>query len=138
LGLLFDQKTSHLKSHHSAFLSHWNDHLTREETGAQSMRSEIWSMSAEEREAVGRCFSQMKIVHETAHTTEEGINVYEYEFQKAYLNGNGLSKSTITVGDAIVVSQDRGPYGLSIGFVVEMTSMSLTVSVDHYLQKGTF
>jgi DNA replication ATP-dependent helicase Dna2 len=106
--------------------------------GAQNMRSEIWSMTAEDREAVGRCFSLMKIVHETTHTSEEGVNLYEYVFQKTNSIDNRLSKSTISVGDAIVVSQDHGPYGLSIGFVVELTNTALTVSVDHSLSKGNF
>lgn len=54
LQILFEKKTSHLTDQHAAFFKKWERLVGLEEQEMQRYKKEIWTMTAEERAAVGR------------------------------------------------------------------------------------
>lgn len=52
LGDWFDEKVSSISDEDAAFFRHWDRLITLEES--ESFQSEIWTMTGQEREALGR------------------------------------------------------------------------------------
>ncbi|KAJ3091268.1 Tripartite DNA replication factor [Quaeritorhiza haematococci] len=158
LGSLFDQKTGHLTDAHVAFFEHWDRLITLEEGDMQRYRREIWCLSSEEREKLGRCFAHMKLVSVEQAQNEKGVNSYLCRFERkqspqstslsqahnciqppkpssssasANAGSTTLLSSRIGVGDPVVVSEEgTGNYALAIGFVVDLQPNFMVISTD--------
>jgi DNA replication ATP-dependent helicase Dna2 len=50
----FDEMTVHIQDEDKIFFSHWDTLLTKEEQDMYRFRKELWTMTSEERERVGR------------------------------------------------------------------------------------
>ncbi|KAF8473910.1 hypothetical protein BDZ91DRAFT_342347 [Kalaharituber pfeilii] len=99
-------------------------------------RKELWTMTSAQREAKGRCFGNLTIIPESIIVAEEGsrINKFTYALRKA--DNTPMASfldSQIGVGDAIVISDEKGHFALALGFVIEIRRTSITVSVDRRL-----
>jgi DNA replication ATP-dependent helicase Dna2 len=55
IAQLYEAKTAHLSASHLAFFQKWEELVTFEEQDVTRFASELWTMSAEEREKKGRC-----------------------------------------------------------------------------------
>jgi hypothetical protein len=53
---LFHTLTSHIRPHHSDYFVKWLDFLALEETSLDPSRVEIWAMTSQERESLGRYY----------------------------------------------------------------------------------
>ncbi|OJA09599.1 hypothetical protein AZE42_10955 [Rhizopogon vesiculosus] len=132
---LYDIKTSHLKPSHLTFLKQWEKLISLEEQDAVRFKTELWCMSAQEREDKGRFFHSMVI--DASFQPREVLSGgkrhhYTYCFVRAsddqdvsFLNGHMIC------GDVITVSVEPDVLALAQGFILELTPEAVVVSVDH-------
>ncbi|KAF9972529.1 Tripartite DNA replication factor [Actinomortierella ambigua] len=152
---IFDDKTCHLTEVHADFFKKWDEMLTLEQGGMFRFRSLIWSVLAQERQAQGQCFSNMVLLDPEARgrrgsilpAPESKFSQHRYRFGTAsscnptqapsqpYLSQQqpSLLNSSITVGDPIVVSSEKGHYALAVGFVLELSLTEVVVGLDRPL-----
>lgn len=107
-------------------------------------KKELWTMGAAEREAKGRCFSDMVI---DASFRPKGLGVeasgdsrihrFTYKFVKARAAGVTASVSLLNgqlhPGDAITVSVEPGLLALARGFILDLSLTEIVLGVDHEL-----
>ncbi|EEP78634.1 conserved hypothetical protein [Uncinocarpus reesii 1704] len=139
MGKSFVELAGHLSPSHQAFFKKWDLLLTQEEKETMKFRRELWTMLSDEREAVGRCFGKVVIEPESAFEDPEGpkINRFRYTFVKHKATpGFSFTDSQITVGDPIVVSDEKGHFALANGYLVQASSKRLTVAVDRRLHNA--
>jgi DNA replication ATP-dependent helicase Dna2 len=134
----FVDAVSHLQPVHQAFFQKWDELLTREERDAMKFRRELWTMLSDEREALGRCFGSVCIEPGSELESPDGpkINRYHYTFLKQTPKaGFSFTESQLTVGEPIVVSDEKGHFALANGYITKVRSTRLTVAVDRKLHQ---
>lgn len=139
LGEKFTEVVGHLSPDHQVFFKKWDDLLTKEERDTMKFRRELWTMLSTEREAVGRCFSEVTIQAGSAFENPESskINRFEYTFIKHKPRpGFSFAESQITVGDPIVISDEKGHFNFAAGFVINVRPTRVVVAVDRRLQRA--
>ncbi|EXJ85051.1 DNA replication ATP-dependent helicase Dna2 [Capronia epimyces CBS 606.96] len=137
LGEKFNEVVDHLSPVHQAFFKKWDDLLTQEERDTMKFRRELWTMLSSEREAVGRCFSEVMIQPGSAYENPESskINRFEYTFVKHKPRpGFSFTESQITIGEPIVISDEKGHFNFAAGFVTNVRRTRVVVAVDRKLR----
>lgn len=132
----FDEVIQHLKPGHAEFFSKWDDLLTKEESDMRKFRRELWTMTSQERERVGRCFGGVVIESGSAVelTDAPKINRFKYTFVKqALLPHFTFTDSQITIGEPIVISDEKGHFALANGYVTNVSKKRISVAVDRRL-----
>ncbi|EXJ58837.1 DNA replication ATP-dependent helicase Dna2 [Cladophialophora yegresii CBS 114405] len=139
LGDRFTEVVGHLSPTHQAFFKKWDDLLTKEERDSMKFRRELWTMLGSEREAVGRCFSEVVIQPGSAfeNPASSKINRFEYTFVKQkHRPGFSFTESQITIGEPIVISDEKGHFNFAAGFVTNVRPNRVVVMVDRRLQRA--
>ncbi len=138
LGEKFTEVVNHLSPVHQTFFKKWDDLLTKEERDTMKFRRELWTMLSSEREAIGRCFSEVVIQPGSAFENPQSskINRFEYTFVKQNPRaGFSFSESQITIGEPIVISDEKGHFNFAAGFVTNVRPSRIVVAVDRRLQR---
>ncbi|KAK4693888.1 DNA replication ATP-dependent helicase/nuclease Dna2, partial [Lecanoromycetidae sp. Uapishka_2] len=139
LGDTFNDLVKHLNSTHQQFFSKWDGLLTKEEKDIVIFRRELWTMQSSEREKVGRCFGGL-IIDQTSSEEIEGapkINRFRYTFVKQYLKpGFSFTESQMTLGEPIVISDEKGHFALANGYVTSVRKNIIQVTVDRRLHNA--
>lgn len=139
LGDKFLEVIGHLTTPHREFFKKWDNLLTKEEKHMMRFRRELWTMLSTERESLGRCFSNVVIERGSAYEDKNGpkINRFRYTFVKQRASPSfSFSESQITLGEPIVVSDERGHFALANGYVVQISPRRITVAVDRRLHNA--
>lgn len=139
VGKPFTELAGHLNPKHQEFFKKWDALLTMEEKEMSKFRRELWTMVSSEREAVGRCFGNVTIEPGSAIEDEDGpkINRFRYTFIKDTSGPNfSFSDSQITVGEPVVISDEKGHFALANGYAVQITPKRFTVAVDRRLHNA--
>lgn len=139
VGSGFLDVVGHLTPAHQTFFKKWDDLLTKEEKDMMKFRRELWTMVSTERETLGRCFSNVVIEPGSAQEDEEGpkINRFRYTFIKQkFPQGFSFADSQITIGEPIVISDEKGHFALANGYVVTVSPRRITVAVDRRLHNS--
>lgn len=139
LGPKFDEVVGHLDVRHAEFFKKWDKLLTLEEKDMMKFRRELWTMTSTEREPLGRCFSGVVIEPGSAYEDPSGskINRYRYTFVKSKTTpGFSFTESQITVGEPIVISDEKGHFALANGYVVRTSPKRVSVAVDRRLHNA--
>ncbi|KAI9738683.1 MAG: Tripartite DNA replication factor [Cirrosporium novae-zelandiae] len=132
----FEDEVKHLNSRDKEFFTKWDDLLTKEESAAFRFRRELWTMLGPEREQLGRCYAGLVIEPELSHEDRdwEKINRFRYTFSKQHpASGFSFGESEITVGEPIVISDEKGHFAFANGYVTEIRPKRITVAVDRHL-----
>jgi DNA replication ATP-dependent helicase Dna2 len=135
----FDEVVKHLTPKHKAFFLKWDDLLTKEERESLKFRRELWTMLSSEREKLGRCFSNVTIEPGSAHEDKDKpkINRYRYTLVKQSAHdGFSFLDSQITVGEPIVISDEKGHFALANGYVTHVRKNRISVAVDRRLHNA--
>lgn len=135
----FDDIVKHLTPKHKKFFLKWDDLLTKEEKESLKFRRELWTMYSSEREKLGRCFSDVIIEPGSAYEEQSNpkINRFRYTLIKeAPLPTFSFLDSQITVGEPIVISEERGNFALANGYVTNVRKRRITVAVDRRLHNA--
>lgn len=136
---VFEEAVSHLRPSHKDFFRKWDELLTKEEKDGMKFRRELWTMVSAEREALGRCFSNVVIEPGSAQENLNGpkINRFQYTFVKAKPNHTfSFTESQLTVGEPVVVSDESGHFALANGYIANVRPSRITVAVDRRLQNA--
>ncbi|KAL8968450.1 MAG: hypothetical protein Q9183_002452 [Haloplaca sp. 2 TL-2023] len=135
----FDEVIRHLNPAHATFFRKWDDLLTKEEKDIVKVRRELWTMQSAEREKLGRCFSNVVIEPGSTMEVQDApkINRYHYAFVKEkHVSGFSFLESQITVGEPIVISDEKGHFALANGYVTGIRKRRVEVAVDRRLNKA--
>lgn len=139
---LFEEKTSAMSTEDAKFFDHWDKLISLEEGDLHSYRKEIWTIASQERQAMGRCFANMRLVEENTRLvlSSSGVRRFGYKFARGIEVSHGMMSqsdnmlgSQINVGDPIVISTETGQYAMAVGFVAELHTSHIWVSVDRRL-----
>jgi DNA replication ATP-dependent helicase Dna2 len=132
----FDEAVKHLQPCHGAFFKKWDDLLTKEERDAMKFRRELWTMFSSQREALGRCFSNVVIEPGSAQEKMDipKINRFRYTFVKPRTAHKfSFTESQLTIGEPIVISDEDGHFALANGYITNVRPSRVTVAVDRKL-----
>ena len=135
----FDELVNHLHPVHQEFFRRWDHLLTKEETEILKFRRELWTMLSSERERVGRCFGNVVIEPGSAVelTDAPKINRFRYTFVKQKPSpAFSFTDSQITIGEPIVISDEKGHFALANGYVTHVRRHRITVAVDRKLHNA--
>ncbi|KAJ5781482.1 uncharacterized protein N7518_009965 [Penicillium psychrosexuale] len=139
LGEDFDAVVGHLDNGDRDFFRKWDELLTKEEGNLVKFRRELWTLLSSEREALGRCFGDVVIDPHSAYEENTGtrINRYHYTFVKRQASpGFSFAESQISVGEPIVISDEKGHFALANGYVLHTSSSHIKVGVDRKLHNA--
>ncbi|CAI7624706.1 unnamed protein product [Penicillium crustosum] len=139
LGEDFDAAVGHLNDGDRDFFRKWDELLTKEEGNLVKFRRELWTLLSSEREALGRCFGDVVIDPHSVYEENTGtkINRYHYTFVKRQAPpGFSFAESQISVGEPIVISDEKGHFALANGYVVHTSSSHIKVGVDRKLHNA--
>jgi DNA replication ATP-dependent helicase Dna2 len=146
---LSNRHTAHLTLRHLSFFRHWDELLAYEESDVLLHRREMWTMTAEARERLGRCYANMVMCENLTPASSatasqarlmSGMNqCHLYRFQRAKTQSQGqmsegMLGGNFAVGDAICVSIDPALLSIAQGFVFELSPSSLVVGLDKKLE----
>lgn len=138
-GILVEYISSvgHITPAQTTFFKHWNQLLTNEEQEMKGHLKELWTMTSKSREAIGRCFSNVKVQGppEEVHLSEI-ISKYTYILERNDPIEDGPFKyheSHLSPGDPIIVSDESGHVFLASGILVNVTRSAVTITVNRRL-----
>lgn len=135
----FDEVVKHLTPKHKEFFLKWDDLLTKEEKESLKFRRELWTMLSSEREKLGRCFANVVIEPGSAYEEKNNpkINRFRYTLIKEESpTGFSFLESQITIGEPIVISDEKGHFALANGYVTHVRKQRITVAVDRRLHNA--
>ncbi|WVQ99969.1 hypothetical protein IAU59_007112 [Kwoniella sp. CBS 9459] len=140
IGELYEEKTGHMSERDIDFFNKWDTLLTVEEQDVGRHRSQLWTMSAKDREKTGRCFGDMII---ESYSNDLGkslakIHRHAYTFVRAPHAGTQVSNTSllsghIAKGDPVSLSIEPDLLCLSRGFVLDLTASSITIGVTYII-----
>lgn len=135
----FDDFVRHLNSNHQRFFTKWDNLLTKEEKDVIKFRRELWTMQSLEREKVGRCWGEVVIDPGSYHEVEDApkINRFRYSFIKQMPQpGFVFTESQITLGEPVVISDEKGHFALANGYVTSIRKHKVQVTIDRRLHNA--
>ncbi|ORY35636.1 putative DNA replication helicase dna2 [Naematelia encephala] len=135
---LFEEKTGHLSKEHAEFYKKWDTLLTVEEQDMSRFRSQLWTMTAKEREKNGRCFGDM-IISDYSNDVGKSlakIHRHTYTFMRAPRRGTQAANTSllsghIAKGDPVSLSIEPDLLCLSRGFVTDLTPSTIVIGVTY-------
>lgn len=117
IAALYAAHTAELHADDRAFFQHWDALLSHEESGLTRYRTELWTRSAADRAALGRCRTGARYVPETAATW-----VWEHAH----------SPTTLAVDDRVLLSTDEPhPAYLGRGRVEAVDSAGIRLRMEN-------
>ena len=139
MGGKFDDLVKHLNPSHQHFFRKWDALLTKEEKGIVNFRKELWTMQSSEREKVGRCFGGL-IIDPGSFQQIDGapkINRFCYTLVKQNPKpGFTFAESQLTLGEPVVISDEKGHFALANGYVTKVRKQNIQVTMDRRLQNA--
>ena len=135
----FDELVGHLKTVHQEFFLKWDNLLTKEESDLVKFKRELWTMTSTEREKAQRCFSHVVMEPGSAFEASDAnkINRFHYTLVKQHApSGFSFNESQITIGEPIVISDEKGHFALANGYVTNIHRKRITVAVDRRLHNA--
>lgn len=124
---VYDDITSHLVSNpqYSHYYQYWNELLSLEEQFMTRFNSDIWTLSAHERETVqGKALANLII----EKADDEADNKFMYTFVREPGHSSRSMESTqILKYDKVIVSDQIGHFALSQGYVVDISDSYITI-----------
>lgn len=130
MGELFDKRTQHLNQKHLEYFIAWEKVIELEKNHAVRSRKEVWTITSEEGEKLGRCFSQMIL---ESIEEEKG---FLYQFRQAESLGEkrvNMLELQICLGDYVLISTEAGHFGLGLGIVRRLTEHSVVIQTEDEL-----
>ncbi|SPO24247.1 related to DNA2 - DNA helicase [Ustilago trichophora] len=137
---VYEQKTEHLNDVHLDFFRKWDRLLNLEEEDAVRFRREMWTMTAEQREKVGRCFGNMRLdilPQTSSHGPSSSMRRIVHRFVRHHDATQdaeaGLLSGHITVNDPVTISIEPDMLSVAQGFVAKLTPTAVEIGLDHSL-----
>lgn len=157
----YDDRVGHLTDAQSDFFQSWEKLISLEEREMLRFKKEIWTMSAQEREKHGRCFSNMIVdpyfSPERYRLKATSLYRYTYRMKRATTamahlpkqvvpysqvldnatqtdySSKPLTSGHMTVGDPVVVSMEPSVLALARGYILDLKADHVEIGLDHSL-----
>ena len=139
MGDKFDEIVKHLNPAHQEFFRKWDALLTKEEADIVKIRKELWTMQSSEREKVGRCFGGLVVEQGSFHSVEDATKINRYDYtliKQTRVSTFSFAESQLTVGEPIVISDEKGHFALANGYVTSVRKHKIQVAVDRRLHNA--
>ena len=136
LDEIYQSKTSHLTPTQSQFFAKWERLISLEERDMDRFKREIWTMTASQRQAIGRCFANMVIDRKyfpSGDVVNSKIHRFTYRLTRPPDSQESLLGGHIAVGDPILVSQEPHVLALARGFVLDINAREIILGLGHTL-----
>ncbi|BGP34795.1 DNA replication endonuclease-helicase Dna2 [Rhodotorula toruloides] len=136
LQLIYAEKTDHITPAHADFFKHWERLISLEEQELVRFKKEIWTLQAEEREQLGRCFANMFISEVKAEdlSSKTSVHRFVYRLRPRSPTDASLLGGSISTNDPIVVSLETPSIlAISRGFVLSLSTLEIVIGVDRSL-----
>ncbi|KAJ1025854.1 hypothetical protein NDA16_002480 [Ustilago loliicola] len=137
---VYEQKTQHLNDVHLEFFRKWDRLLNLEEEDAVRFRREMWTMTADQRERIGRCLANMRleILPETPSPGPSGsmrrvVHRFVRHHDPTQDAEAGLLSGHITINDPVTISIEPDMLSVAQGFVAKLTPTAIEIGLDHSL-----
>ena len=137
---VYEQKTGHLDHVHLEFFRKWDRLLNLEEEDAVRFRREMWTMTAEQREKLGRCFGNMRLdtlpsnpASESSGSMRRVVHRFVRHHDPTQDVEAGLLSGHITVNDPVTISIEPDMLSVAQGFVADLTPTAVEIGLDHSL-----
>jgi DNA replication ATP-dependent helicase Dna2 len=127
---IFTYETEHVTDTHKAFFKHWNDLLDKEGQNMNRHLKEIWTMTSQEREQVGRCFGELIIKPTDGGAKQASNGRYTYQLTRTDTNDRinyNYNDSHLSSGDLIIISDESGKVCLSRGILRNVNRFEIEV-----------
>lgn len=111
----------------SAFFSHWDDLLTKEESIVKAAQKELWIHSSEYRERNGGKAIGNLAVKEAHDVKSNGVFVYVLERSTTSSGQASLQNSQLQKNDRVIISDEEGHFALSSGWIESIRPSFITV-----------
>ncbi|KAL7342171.1 AAA domain-containing protein [Rhodotorula toruloides] len=136
LQLIYAEKTDHVTAAHAEFFKQWERLISLEEQELVRFKKEIWTLQAEEREQLGRCFANMVIseVKAEEQSSKTSVHRFVYRLRPRSPTESSLLGGSISTNDPIVVSLETPSIlAISRGFVLSLSPTEVVIGVDRSL-----
>ncbi|GAA6010418.1 hypothetical protein JCM10207_001295 [Rhodosporidiobolus poonsookiae] len=143
LQVIYADKTGHLTDAQAEFFRHWEKLVSYEEQELVRYKREIWTMQAEEREKVGRCFANMVIAAKEEEDAGANPSIHRFTYRLRRQPGSSTSSQdapvpliggSISVNDPVVISlEDPSVLAISRGFVLSLSPHEVVLGLDQSL-----
>ena len=138
---IYEQKTQHLSEVHLAFFRKWDRLLSLEEEDAVRFRREMWTMTAEQREKVGRCFGNMRLDPDpegSGSASSGSMRRVVHRFLRHHEPTQdveaGLLSGHMAINDPVTISIEPDTLSVAQGFITQLTPTSVEIGLDHSLE----
>lgn len=123
----FDAVTGHMTPADSAFYKHWEKLLNLEENFILKVAKELWIFNGLERENInGKAIGGL-LIKEVLFDEDLGKYTYTFVRENKSSDLNALTHSNVLPYDQIMVSDEKGHFALSTGFVSTVRADSITI-----------
>jgi hypothetical protein len=127
-----------LKHKDKEFISFWERQISIEENLQKNNRKDIWTIPTVVREQMGTCISSLRIV---GYQSFPGARFSsQYKLSKIIPDSLGSQTSQCSIcdtsfseGDLIIISKQNAFHPVAVGFIVAVSSNSVTVLTDKEL-----
>ncbi|BGP10813.1 DNA replication ATP-dependent helicase/nuclease DNA2 [Rhodotorula toruloides] len=136
LQLIYAEKTDHITAAHAEFFKQWERLISLEEQELVRFKKEIWTLQAEEREQLGRCFANMVIseVKAEEQSSKTSVHRFVYGLRPRSQTESSLLGGSISSNDPVVVSLETPSIlAISRGFVLSLSPTEVVIGVDRSL-----
>lgn len=126
---VYESLTHHLEHDESAkmFYNYWDNLITQEEGIMTSLKKDLWSLTAKEREiTTGKAVSDLII--KESDDNDDLQNEFFYTFERRD-SPRSLQNSQLTKYDRIIISDQEGHFAIAQGFIVAIRPSFIKVSV---------
>ena len=144
---LFGRQTAHLSAAHVEYYRHWVRLIGLEERSGDKQRSEMLCLGAAERDALGRCWADMRLlsIGEQPPTAPGGKAQWPHTFGRTGAGGGGraLTEAQINVSDLVAISVQPSAAGarqarwsVATGVVQSVTPSEVVVLLERGLSES--
>ncbi|GMM32197.1 bifunctional ATP-dependent DNA helicase/ssDNA endodeoxyribonuclease [Martiniozyma asiatica (nom. inval.)] len=136
---IYEELTTHLNNrpHYTVFFNHWNELITKEEGFSNFTKADLWKYTSKEREENGgNCIGGLKI-ESFIFSKDESSHAYLFKRDRL------IENSRIQKGDSVYISDERGKFGIAMGYVQKIDSNSILIFTnrrwtDNAIQRDDF
>ncbi|CAG8452223.1 3265_t:CDS:2 [Cetraspora pellucida] len=135
---IFNNKVAHLKDHHLDFFRKWDELITLEEKDMYRFQPEIWNMLASNCDD-GQCLNNMWLDPETieAIPNGEGYRQFRCKFIRKTGKANFVLDTQFCIGDHVIVSSELDHRTVASGFVEDIASDFVWLTLDRIPRGGS-
>jgi DNA replication ATP-dependent helicase Dna2 len=128
---LFNGAIAHLGENHIEFFRKWDELIKLEEEDVSQIRPQIWNTSSSNRDHTQVLYNMhLDLSSVTEYSGSTGLCQLSCKFFQIDCKERSILDTQFCINDYVVVSSEQGHYALATGFVTEIASDYICLSLD--------